>query len=126
MKKVLGLAILAAFFATPALAGETFVRNEWTNSHTTTKTNLNLDSKTYSTRNEKYESWADKIYVDGDVDVKYTWGGKEVAFDDFTVHTAGSSLYGNYHESNYTKVYGTIHSIMNSYSNAHETTAGVR
>jgi hypothetical protein len=128
MKKVLGLAILAAFFATPALAGETFVRNEWTNSHTQTKTDLKLDSHTNSYRNEYYASWADKIYKDGDVSYKYDWysGTELVSFDDFTVHSAGSYLYGNYHENNYTKVYGTINSIMNSYSNAHETTAGVR
>jgi hypothetical protein len=126
MKKVLGLAILATFLATPAFAGETFVRNEWTDSHSKTDTNLKLDSHTTSTRNEDYTSWAKKIYIDGDVDTKYTWGGKEVSFDEFTVHAAGSNLAGSFHENVVTKIGGTIKTITNTYTNSHETSAGVR
>ncbi|MCX7592524.1 MAG: hypothetical protein N2235_01950 [Fischerella sp.] len=126
MKKILGFAILATFLATPAFAGETFVRNEWTNSHTYTETDLKLDSTTTSNRNEYYDSFANKIYLDGDINTKYSWGGKEVSFEDFTVHTAGSSLHGNFHENIVSKVTGTIESITNSYTNSHETSAGVR
>ncbi len=130
MKKVLGLAILATFISLPALAGETFVRNEWVNSHSTTNTNLNLDSKTISHRNEEYASWANKIYVDGDVSASsctyFCGGATKVSFDEFTVHAAGSHLTGNFYERIITKVDGTIKTITNTYSNSHETTAGVR
>lgn len=130
MKKVLGLAILATFISLPALAGETFVRNEWVNSHSKTDTNLNLDSHTNSNRYESYSSWADKIYVDGDINVSKCFSkcgvSSEVSFDDFTVHAAGSNLSGSFHENIVTKVYGTINTITNTYTNSHETTAGVR
>jgi hypothetical protein len=130
MKKILGFAILASFLATPAFAGETFVRNEWTNSNSHTDSKLNLDSKTTSTRKEDYSSWAEKIYIDGDVEAnvcKTKCGGStEVSFDDFTIHAAGSELNGHFKEDVVTKVYGTINTVTKSYSNSHETTAGVR
>ena len=133
--KVLGLAIAASIIAVPALAGETYVRNEWTKTDGWTKTDLNLDSTTNSHRNEWYDSNADKIYIDGDVSLK---GGLDhnkskpqepkptVSFDDFTVHTADSSLWGNFHETVTTKVGGTIKSHLGTTSNSHETSAGVR
>ena len=122
MKKVLGLAILASLIATPALAGETFVRNEWTDSNSVTKTDLHLDSKTYSNRYEKYDSSADKVYIDGDV--KY--GAKGISYDELSVHTASSNLWGRYSETNYTNVYGDIYTLTKTKSTAHETTSGVR
>ncbi|MBC6436239.1 hypothetical protein FM036_45795 [Nostoc sp. HG1] len=126
MKKVLGLAILATFLATPAFAGETFVRSEhsWSDSHTTT--DLMLDSKTYSTRNEEYSSWAEKDYVDGDIDISTPAGGVDISFDKFTNNTAGSELYGEYSETKWTNLGGSINTTTNSYTNAHETSAGVR
>lgn len=128
MKKVLGLAILAAFLATPAFAGETFVRNEDSWSDSVTHTDLKLDSKTYSNRDEKYSSWADKIYIDGEVSGGCSYGCnlKPISYDEFTVHTAGAHLYGSYNEHNYTTVGGTIKTTINAYTDAHETTAGVR
>ena len=124
MKKVLGLAILASLVATPALAGETFVRNEWTKTNSATKTDLHLNSDTYSNRYEKYDSNADKIYVDGDVD--FGKKGKGISFDELSVHKASASLWGSYNEHNYTNVYGTIKTRAYSNSKAHETTSGVR
>jgi hypothetical protein len=121
MKKILGLAILATFFATPAFAGETFVRNEWTDSHSKTYTDLNLHSTTHSTRNEDYGSWAEKVYIDGGIDTK-----KGVSFNDFTVHSAASGLEGSFHESIVSKIEGTIKTITNIDTTAHETSAGVR
>lgn len=126
MKKVLGFAILATFLATPAFAGETFVRDENSWSDSVTKTNLMLDSKTYSTRNEKYSSWAEKDYVDGDINISTPAGGADISFDKFTNNTAGSELYGKYSETNWTKLGGSINTTTNSYTNAHETSAGVR
>ncbi|WP_375512182.1 hypothetical protein [uncultured Nostoc sp.] len=126
MKKVLGLAILATFLATPAFAGETFVgdENSWSNS--VTKTDLTLDSKTFSQRNEKYGSWAEKDYVDGAINISTPASGTDISFDKFTNNTAGSELYGKYSETNWTKLGGTINTTTHSYTDAHETSAGVR
>ncbi|MCC5620827.1 hypothetical protein [Nostoc sp. CHAB 5715] len=126
MKKVLGLAILATFLATPAFAGETFVRNEDSWSDSVTKTDLTLDSKTFSQRNEKYSSWAEKDYVDGAIDISTPASGTEISFDKFINNTAGSELYGKYSETNWTKLGGTINTTTNAYTNGHETSAGVR
>ncbi|BBD67705.1 hypothetical protein NIES4072_49970 [Nostoc commune NIES-4072] len=127
MKKVLGLALLATLLATPAFAGETFVRNEDSWSNSVTNTDLKLDSKTYSNRDEKYTSWADKTYIDGNIDAGKGYGGAStISFDEFTVHTAGAELYGKYSETNYTTVGGTIKTTTNAYTDAHETSAGVR
>ncbi|MBW4425626.1 MAG: hypothetical protein KME50_14550 [Nostoc desertorum CM1-VF14] len=123
MKKILGLAILATFFATPAFAGETFVRNEWTDSHSKTYSDLNLHSTTHSTRNEDYSSWADKVYIDGGINTK---GKNGVSFNDFTVHSAASELEGSFHESILSKIEGTIKTITETDTTAHETSAGVR
>ena len=122
MKKVFGLAILASLIATPALAGETFVRNEWTDSNSITKTDLNLDSRTYSNRNEKYDSSADKVYYDGTV--KYDYG--EISYDNLSIHKASANLWGRFTETNYTNVYGDIYTVTKTKSTAHETTSGVR
>ncbi|AUS99087.1 hypothetical protein CLI64_00985 [Nostoc sp. CENA543] len=130
MKKALGLALIATFLATPALAGETFVRNEdsWSKSHT--ETNLWLNSDTHSVRAEAYISVADKTYIDGDVVTKYcgNWcgGSTTVSYDEYTQHNAASGLVGAYFETNYTNVNGSINTKTYSGSNAHETTAGVR
>ncbi|MDZ8225347.1 MULTISPECIES: hypothetical protein [unclassified Nostoc] len=126
MKKVLGFAILATFLATPAFAGETFVRDENSWSNSVTKTNLMLDSKTVSQRNEKYDSWAQKDYVDGDINISTPAGGTDISFDEFINNTAGSELYGKYSETNWTNLNGTINTTTNSYTNSHETSAGVR
>jgi hypothetical protein len=126
MKKVLGFAILATFLATPAFAGETFVRDENSWSDSVTKTNLMLDSKTYSTRNEEYSSWAAKDYIDGDINISTPAGGADISFDKFINNTAGSELYGEYSETKWTNLGGSINTTTNSYTNAHETSAGVR
>ena len=127
--KVLGLAIVASIVAAPAFAGETYVRNESIDSWGHTKTNLNMESVTDSTRHEAYGSFAYKEYTDGDVDVtKLSQGGKgvEVDYDEYTEHTAGSLLLGNFEETNKTTVGGTIKSFSRFESNSHETSAGVR
>ena len=127
MKKVLGLAILASLVAAPALAGETYVRNEWTKSNSHTNTDLKLDSKTTSNRTEKYDAVADKIYVDGSAEYgKGEYGSKSLSYDDFSIHTASSGLWGKFNEDVVTKVSGTIKTRSNSSSKSHETSAGVR
>jgi hypothetical protein len=129
MKKVFGLALMASLFAAPAFAGETFVRNEDFSSHSKTKTDLNIDSLTTSNRYEDYSSWADKKYIDGDIELAKCdkkCGPKELSFDGFTVHTAGSDLKGSFHEYNKTSVWGTIKTVTNAYTDGHESSAGVR
>ena len=121
MKKVLGLAILASLIATPALAGETFVRNEWTNSHSRTVTDLNIDSKTISNRYEKYSTTADKIFIDGSIKL-----GSSTDYKDYAVHRATSKLEGTFNEDIVTRVLGNIKTYTNVYTESHETTAGVR
>jgi hypothetical protein len=143
MKKVLSLALFATLVSAPAFAGETYVKNEDSWSDSVTKTNLNIDSHTDSIRTEGYTSYADKIYLDGEIDVKGGHGGgcksacgnevrkggsgsPDVSFDKFTVHTAGSYLEGSYTENSWTDVNGTIHTTTNAYTKGHETSAGVR
>ena len=126
--KVLGLAIIASVIAAPAMAGETYVRNEWSDTTSHTKTNLNLHSVTDSTRNEAYGSFAYKEYVDGDVNVS---GGKHsklktVTYDNYSEHTAGSLLLGKFTETNHTTVGGSIVTNATTKSNYHETSGGVR
>lgn len=124
MKKVLGLAILASCIATPALAGETFVRNVWTNSNSRTVTDLNIDSKTISNRYEKYSSTADKIFIDGSIQPGKL--GLPSNYKDYTVHRASSNLEGTFNEDIVTRVLGNIKTYTNVYTESHETTAGVR
>ncbi|BAY82093.1 hypothetical protein NIES267_15710 [Calothrix parasitica NIES-267] len=146
MKKVLGLAFLASFIATPVLAGETFVRNEWSNSHSVTKTNLRLDSHTNSHRNEDYASYSKKFYYEGGI--KKNAGEDYSSSNSFnesetkeygsyapekkygsgysTEHYAGSVLVGSFKEKTYDNVRGTIKTRTYQNSNAHETSAGIR
>jgi hypothetical protein len=129
MKKAFGLAILASLLAAPAFAGETFVRNEDFWSDSVTKTDLYLDSHTNSTRTEDYSSWADKIYIDGEVEFSKCdkkCGSTEIAFDELTVHKAGAELEGTFTETKDTYLYGSIESTTNAYTDGHETSAGVR
>ncbi|PSB01727.1 hypothetical protein [Merismopedia glauca] len=126
MKKAFGLAILASLLALPAFAGETFVRNENFSSDSHTTTNLNLDSKTNSVREEKYASYANKIYKDGSVTTSCNCGTQTISYDDFTQNTAAAALLGTFKENTYTRVYGTINTIANEYTSGHETSAGVR
>ena len=123
--KVLGLAIAASIIAVPALAGETYVRNEWTDTKGYTDTDLHLNSTTTSTRNEWYDANADKVYLDGDVSLSHQ-KPLTVSYDNFTVHTADSSLWGNFQEKVKTTVNGSIFSHLKTTSNSHETSAGVR
>ncbi|MEH1834834.1 MAG: hypothetical protein V7L29_22925 [Nostoc sp.] len=127
MKKVLSLAILATFLATPAFAGETFVGSQDSWSNSVTKSNLMLDSKTFSQRDEKYSSWADKVDVDGDINISDELDGSSTLFfDKFTIYSADSELRGKYSETNWTTLGGSIETTTNTYTDAHETSAGVR
>ncbi len=120
MKKVFGLAILASFIATPALAGETFVRNVWTNSNSRTVTDLNIDSTTISNRYEEYTTTADKIFISGKPTTP------DISLQDYTVHSSSSHLEGKFNEDIITRVVGTIKTYTDVYTESHETTAGVR
>ena len=125
--KVLGLAIAASIIAVPALAGETYVRNESIDSWGYTKTHLNIDSNTWSNRNEVYGSFADKTYTDDSFSIE--GGGRkkplEVSYES-TEHNAGSLLLGSFYETVDTSVWGKIKSYSEFDSSAHETSSGVR
>ena len=126
MKKVLGLAILATLFASPALAGETFVLNQWTIQQSRTETNFNIDNVTNSTRTQDYNSSSNNIYIDGKVETEYNNGKVRKFFKDFTVQNAVSELNGSFYEETTARVWGTINTITNSYSSTHESSAGIR
>lgn len=65
MKKVLGLTIVAFFITSPAWAGDTFVRNETVHRTNRTETSLEIDTVTNSNRTEHYNSYAEKIVING-------------------------------------------------------------
>lgn len=124
MKKILGLAILTSLVATPALAGETFVRNVWTNSNSRTVTDLNIDSTTISNRYEEYMTNAEKIFISGNKPP--IQGISDISLEDYTVHRSSSKLEGKFNEDIITRVLGNIKTYTNVYTESHETTAGVR
>ncbi|MCC5657640.1 hypothetical protein LC608_11685 [Nostoc sp. XA010] len=126
MKKVLGLAILANFLASPVLAGETFVLNQWTIQQSRTETNFNIDNVTNSTRTQDYNSSSNNIYIDSKVEAEYNNSKVGGFFKNFTVQNAGGELNGSFYEERTARVWGTINSIMNSYTSTHESSAGIR
>ena len=65
MKKVLGLTIVTFFITSPAWAGDTFVRNETIHRTNRTETSLEIDTVTNSNRTEHYNSYAEKISING-------------------------------------------------------------
>ena len=67
MKKILGLAIVASFITSPAWAGDTFVRNETVHRNSRTESSLNIDTVTNSNRTEHYNSYSEKIFLDGNL-----------------------------------------------------------
>ena len=67
MKKIMGCAIATAFIASPAWAGETFVRNNTVHRTNRTETSLKIDTLTKSNRTEHYNSYSEKIFFDGNV-----------------------------------------------------------
>ncbi|MEA5622288.1 hypothetical protein [Nostoc sp. UHCC 0251] len=126
MKKVLGLAILATLFASPALAGETFVLNQWTVQQSRTESDLNIDNVTNSTRTQDYNTSSSKISIDGKLETEYDNGKVGEFFQDFTIQNSGAELNGSFYEEMRTRVWGTINSIVNSYSTTRESSAGIR
>ena len=65
MKQIASLAIIFSFAAFPAWAGETFVRNETVHRTNRTETSLDIDTVTNSNRTEHYNSYSEKIFLDG-------------------------------------------------------------
>lgn len=126
MKKVLGLAILATLFASPALAGETFVLNQWKIQQSRTESNLNIDNVTNSTRTQDYNSSSSKISIDGKLETEYNNGKVGEFFQDYTIQNSGAELNGSFYKEMRTRVWGTINSIVNSYSSTRESSAGIR
>ena len=152
MKKAVGLAIMASLFASSAIAGETFVRNETIHRTSRTKTSLNINTVTNSNRTEHYDSYSEKISIDGNVAKSVNSSTKpnlqqfvngsstlklsNLMNDDnyaeaygvngLTIHRSGSSLKGTFIEDTTTNVTGTVYSVVNETYRSHETTAGVR
>ena len=151
--KAIGLAIAACVFASPVLAGETFVRNQTVHKTNRTETSLNIDTVTNSNRTEHYNSYSEKISIDGNaaksVNSSTAPNGFQQQFvngnstlnlsnmdDDnyaeaygingLTIHRSGSSLKGTLVEDTTTRVTGTVYSVVNETFRSHETTAGVR
>lgn len=67
MKQIASLAIISAFIAFPAWAGETFVQNQTVHRTNRTETSLDIDTVTNSNRTEHYNSYSEKIFFDGNM-----------------------------------------------------------
>ena len=67
MKKIWGFAIIAFFAASPAWAGDTFVRNNTVHRTNRTETSLEIDTVTKSNRTEHYNAYSEKIFLDGNI-----------------------------------------------------------
>lgn len=65
MKRILGLTIIASFIASPAWAGDTFVRNDTTHRTNRTETSLEIDTVTNSNRTEHYNTYSEKLVFEG-------------------------------------------------------------
>ena len=155
MKCVFALAIMASVVASPAIAGDTFVRNQTVHRTNRTETSLNINTVTNSNRTEHYDSYSEKIFFDGNVaksaNSASTPDGLQQQFasnhstlklsnlalndnnyadayglNGLTIHRSGSSLTGTFTEDTNTRVTGTVYSLTNETFRSHETTAGVR
>ena len=155
MKQIIGLAVIAFFTTSPAIAGDTFVRNQTVHRTNRTETSLEIDTVTKSNRTEHYDSYSEKIFFDGNavnsansstipdgfqqqfVNSNSTLKLSNIALDDdnyaeaygingLTIHRSGSSLNGTFIEDTNTRVTGTVYSVTNETFRSHETTAGVR
>ena len=67
MKRVVSLATMAFLTASPAIAGETFVRNDTVHRTNRTETSLEVDTVTKSNRTEHYNTYSEKIFFEGNV-----------------------------------------------------------
>lgn len=65
MKQIASLAIIFSFVAFPTWAGETFVKNQTIHRTNRTETSLDIDTVTNSNRTEHYNSYSEKIFLDG-------------------------------------------------------------
>jgi dipeptidase len=126
MKKVLSLAILATLVSNPAFAGNPSVSSRWQFNRNRTENNYNIDSTTNSTLSQEYSSESNTMFFEGKVKTELKEDGYRESFENFTIHNAGSSQNGSFHEENTTRVWGTINSVNNSYTNTSESSAGIR
>ncbi|MGF1604248.1 MAG: hypothetical protein ACFCU8_19990 [Thermosynechococcaceae cyanobacterium] len=126
-----------------AFAGEAYVNNTHRNTWGYSETDLNIDSESYSNGSRQYAAYADKIYIDGAIDLEspeqrdprvlqealpqsFAPPVQNVAFDKFTVHTASSHDFGEETFGSETTVSGTIFSRQDFDEASHTTSAGVR
>ena len=65
MKQIASLAIIFSFVALPTWAGETFVNNQTVHRTNRTETSLDINTVTHSNRIEHYNSYSEKIFLDG-------------------------------------------------------------
>ena len=136
----LALSVIAAPSA--VLAGEAFVNNTVRHSTGFSKTDLNIKSRSFSDGQRQFASFADKLFVDGKIQGLngLTKGGKNfsseanvsssqpkaIKFNEFTVHTASSSEFGNETFGERTNVDGTVFTREDFSEFSHTTSAGVR
>ena len=59
-----------------AVAGESYVRNSDTRSHSSTTTDLRMNSTDWSYGSRDWSNWAEKIYIDGSFDKTYKTKGE--------------------------------------------------
>ncbi|MGB7416820.1 MAG: hypothetical protein WA902_21670 [Thermosynechococcaceae cyanobacterium] len=144
LSAALSILTLGAMITPAAFAGEAFVNNTHRNTYGYSETDLNIDSESYSNGQRQYAAYADKIYIDGAIDIEsperrgprqlqsevqqpsFAPPVQNVAFDKFTVHTASSHDFGSEEFGSETTVAGTIFSREDFDETSHTTSAGVR
>jgi hypothetical protein len=115
VKKI--LITIAFFVASPAQAGDTFVRNDTVYRTNRTETSLEIDTVTNSNRTEHYNAYSEKIFFEGD-SIKQTSQPQSSSAqdDDFQQEFVNnnsvlklSNVYLN--DNNYTDVYNNTNSF---------------
>lgn len=144
---------LSAMITPAAFAGEAYVTNTHRNTWGYSETDLNIKQDSFSRGSREYAAVADKIYIDGKINVEqfddfdrtdfrstvekdpstpsyqetsFAPFGKNVVFDKFTVHTASSVDVGGERFGSDTFVDGFIFSHEEFDETSHTTAAGVR
>lgn len=145
----LSILTLSAVVTPAAFAGEAFVTNTHRNSYGYSETDLNIESNSFTDGSRQFTSVADKIFIDGDINLGAQDGfdgptlqsqggpsalttpsvapfGLNVGFDKFTVHTASSVEEGEEVFGSETFVDGTIFTREDFDETSHTTAAGIR
>ncbi|NJK55492.1 MAG: hypothetical protein HC939_05635 [Pleurocapsa sp. SU_5_0] len=117
MRKILGLITITFFTTSPAWAGDTFVRNDTVHRTNRTETSLEIDTVTNSNRTEHYDTYSEKIFLEGN-SIKQTNQPQSLSVKDndfqqeFVNNNSALKLSNVYlNDDNYTDVYNNTNSF---------------